>query len=174
MKLTDRIKLDKVPVFDSLESTLEKYIEEIFSYCVYFHNESKDFGFEMGDSKEFFRYLVRNSSEPQYSLIRLITYHKELPITPETVADLFSFVEDLKEWRSRLIQITRQELSIRAIAEAYYMDGLSTREITDTLIKLGLLEEYNEENNPIDHHRKIRRWVKQFKKHDVIVKPKKH
>lgn len=174
MKLTDKTNLDAVPVFDSLKSTLDEYIGDIYSYCIHFHNETKDFGFEVADSKEFFRYLVRMSSEPQYKVLRHITYFKKDGFSPTAVADLFSMIEDLKEWRSRLIQVTRQDLSIRAIAEAYHMDGLSTREITETLIKLGLLEEYNEENNPIDHHRKIRRWVKQFKNHDVIVKPKSH
>lgn len=174
MKLTDRIKLDKVPVFNSKDSTLEDYIKEINSYCVYFHNETKDFGFAITDLKEFFRFLVRNSSEPQYSLLRLIAYSKEQGMPSETVAEFFSLVEDLKEWQNKLIQVTHEKLVIRAVAESYYMDGLSTRQITETLIKLNILPEYNDKNNPIDHERTIARWVKSFKNHDVIVKPKKH
>ena len=180
-KETDKLQLKPVPVFRQEELTLFEYIEKIEKYCIYIHNEIKDFGFEILDAKVFYMYLCRMSYEPQYRVLRTINmkkvFYKETENamwSAEDVAELFSIIEDLKDYIKSLNQQTYERLHIRAIAEAYYMDGLSTREITETLIKLKLLPEYNAKNNPIDHERTIARWVKTFKDYDVLVKPKKH
>ena len=180
-KETDKLQLKAVPIFKAEETTLFEYIKKIEIYCIYIHNEIKDFGFEIVDSKLFYRYLCRMSYEPQYRVLRHINmrkiHYREIKNgiwDAEDVAELFSIIEDLKSYLKSLNQKTYKSLHIRAIAEAYYMDGLSTKEITESLIKLKLLPEFDDKNNPIDHLRTITRWVKDFKNHDVLVKPKEH
>ena len=83
-------------------------------------------------------------------------------------------IEDLKTHVKSLNQLTYKNINIRAIAESYYFDGLEGKDIVKTLIKLKILEEYNEQNSPIDHLRTINRWIKDFKKYDVIRESNKY
>ena len=177
----EKLKLPPVPLFRVEEIELFQYIDDIYKYCFNVHQETKDFGFSITDSSKFFLFLCRNSSEPQYRLMRSIKMktlfyedNGDGLWSAEDIAEFFSMIEDLKTHVKSLNQLTYKSINIRAIAEAYYFDGLEGKDIVKTLIKLKILEEYNEQNNPIDHLRTINRWIKDFKKHDVIRESNKH
>ena len=177
----ERLKLPPVPLFKVEEIELFEYIDAIYKYSFKVHEETKDFGFSITDSGNFFLYLCRNSSEPQYKLMRTIKmktlFYEDKGDglwSAEDVAEFFAMIEDLKDHVKSLNQLTYKDINIRAIAEAYYSDGLEGKDIVKTLIKLKILEEYNEQNSPIDHLRTINRWIKDFKKYDVIRESNKY
>ncbi|MDA8935578.1 hypothetical protein N9H32_02450, partial [Gammaproteobacteria bacterium] len=91
-------------------------------------------------------------------------------ISGHNVAEVFSMIEELKSYINSLKQTTYKDFRIRAIAEAYYMDGLSIKEIVEILISLKVLSRENEEMDDLtdSHFKKVSRFVQDFKKHDVI------
>ena len=177
-KDNERLQVKKVPIFNAEKTDLSEYLKDMFIYCVELHNEIKDFGFNNEEAKTFFQYMVRNSSEIQYKVIRKIKFTEALledgkdlnDLAGTDVSEIFSLIEELKTYLNSLKQITYKNLRIRAISEAYYMDGLSIKDIVKTLMDAKILNHDDE-----DHHfRKISRFVEEFKEHDVIVKPSTH
>ena len=180
----ERLQVEPVPVFNAEETDLKAYLKNVFFYCVELHNDIKDFGFNDQEARTFFQYMVRNSSEPQYRLIRQIKFAEALieekggnlsDISGHDVAEVFSMIEELKSYINKLKQTTYKDFRIRAIAEAYYMDGLSIKEIVEILISLKVLSRENEEMDDLtdSHFKKVSRFVQDFKKHDVIQSDKK-
>ena len=181
-KETDRFQIEEVPVFKASKQTIDEYLDEIISYCIYFHNETKQFeSFVSEDAKEFYRYMLRNSWEPQYRLILNITIARNIEeeeggeLDGNTISDVFSDLEELKTYVKSLKAKTYKEIRIRSIAEYYYMDGLSVREVVKTLIAIKLLPEYGDpdatppQKELTDSHiRTISRYFKSFKDFDVI------
>ena len=140
LKDNERLQVEPVPVFNAEETDLTAYLKNVFFYCVELHNDIKDFGFNDQEARTFFQYMVRNSSEPQYKLIRQIKFAEALieekggnlsDISGHSVAEVFSMIEELKSYINKLKQTTYKDFRIRAIAEAYYMDGLAIKEIVD-------------------------------------------
>ena len=181
-KETDRLQIEKVPVYKSLEQTIEEYLEDIRSYCVRLHNETKDFGFEHQEAKMFWQYMMRFSSEPQYLLsFRIVLEEHNREEEGETLNDMegtslaefFSEIEELRSYVTRLKQMTYKDLHIRSIAEFYYMDGLTVREVVRILISTKLLPEYDEEDVNFDneltnnHIKRISNYFKGFKNYDL-------
>ena len=167
----ERLKLPPVPIFNANKISLSDYLKELKSYCINVHNETKEFGFSITDSRAFFLFCMRQSSEPQYTLLRALTLKpmikEEMGSDEEfnvsEVSEIFSDIELLKTHVKGLNQLTYKRLNIKAIAEAYHMDGLSVKEIVATMLKLQIIDEFNEDASPIDHHRTIRRYVEEFK-----------
>ena len=93
----------------------------------------------------------------------------------DSVGEIFSLVEVLKSYINKLKQITYKDFKIRAIAESYYMDGLSIKEIVEILISLKVLSREDEKLDDLtdSHFKKVSRFVQDFKKHDVFVADKK-
>jgi len=177
LKDNERLQVEPVPVFNADEMVLSDYIQQLFMYCVELHNDIKDFGFNDKEGRTFYQYMVRNSYEPQYRIIRAIMYYKHLDIKDgaDSVGEIFSLVEVLKSYINKLKQTTYKDFKIRAIAESYYMDGLSIKEIVEILISLKVLSRENEEMDDLtdSHFKKVSRFVQDFKKHDVIQSDKK-
>jgi hypothetical protein len=167
----ERLKLPPVPLFNARKISLDDYLKELKSYCIDVHNETKEFGFSITDSRAFFLFCMRQSSEPQYTLLRALIMKPSIKkgmgwdeeFNVSEVSEIFSDLELLKTHVKGLNQLTYKELNVKAIAEAYHMDGLSVKEIVDTMLKLQIIDEFNEHASPIDHARKIRRYVEQFK-----------
>ena len=67
--------------------------------------------------------------------------------------------------------MTYEDLSIRAIAEFHYMDGLTVNEITDELIALEILHEYSRDEKKdsllYNHRKQISKYVSSFKDYDA-------
>ena len=181
-KETDRLQIGKVPVYKFIEQTLEEYLKDIFSYCAKLHNETKDFGFEHQEAKMFWQYMLKHSSEPQYRLvfgIFLAEHNKEEEgetlndISGGSLALILSEIEELRSYVARLKQMTYRDLHIRSIAEFYYMDGLSVREVVNILMSTKLLPEYDEEDVNFDHEltnnhiKRITNYFKGFKNYDL-------
>ena len=181
-KETDRLQIGKVPVYKFLDQTIEEYLKDVRSYCVELHNETKDFGFEHQEAKMFWQYMLKHSSEPQYRLvfgIFLAEHNKEEEgetlndISGGSLALILSEIEDLKSYVTRLKQMTYRDLHIRSIAEFYYMDGLSVREVVNILMSTKLLPEYDEEDVNFDHEltnnhiKRITNYFKGFKNYEL-------
>ena len=183
IKQTDKLDIEKVPLYDARKQSIEEYLGDLYGYCVRFHNEVKDFGFSTEDAKDFFMYMCKNSNEPQYVILRRITFAQRFlkeegdSHSADTISKVFSELERLKTYVKSLKQKTYQDLWLRSVAEYYHMDGLSINEIVDTLIALKLLDEYGKvvdiDKAPDSflekHRKKIYRWVVQFKDFEVIV-----
>ena len=178
-KDNERVKIEPFPIFNSEDTELSFYLRKVFFYCVELHNDIKDFGFNDKEAKIFFQYMYRNSYEPQYRLIRHIKFYEHImqekrgnldEASGKFVAETFSLIEELKSYLSRLKQTKYKDLRIRAIAEAYYMDGLAIKEIVEILISIEVLPREDEklDNLTDSHFKKISRFVKDFKKYDVI------
>ena len=182
-KKADLLQIEKVPVLNTDKQTLDEYLKEISSYCYKLHIEIKDFGFSVEDSREFWGYMIKNSSEPQYLLMLYIFANKkELEakgknlndISGEALAGLLTKIEDLKTYINSLKQMTYRDLQIRSIAEYYYMDGLSVKEVVTTLMGTKILPAYAVEDVNFDkeltnaHIKRISRYFKSFKDFDVI------
>jgi len=181
-KQTDLLQIDKVPVLNTDKQTLDEYLTEISRYCFKLHIEVKDFGFSVEDSREFWQFMIKNSSEPQYLLMVYIFANKKLleeegkdlnDISGQALAELLSKIQDLKTYLNSLKQMTYRDLQIRAIAEYYYMDGLSVIEVVKTLMLTKILPEYDEEDIDLVHEKtnaniiRIKRYFKSFKNYDV-------
>tara|TARA_B110000879_G_scaffold139446_1_gene181701 strand:+ start:352 stop:918 length:567 start_codon:yes stop_codon:yes gene_type:complete len=181
-KQTDLLVIEPVPLYDATKQQIDEYLNDLISYCAAFHNEVKDFGFSTEDAKDFFRYMCKNSNEPQYVIFREITIAQSFlkeegdSLSADTISKVFSELERLKTYVKSVKQKTYQDLWLRAVAEYYYMDGLSVNEIVDTLIALKLLDEYGkvvdidkaQESLLENHRRRVHRYVAQFKDFDVI------
>ena len=173
MKPTDRLKLDAIPVFDQDVQTFAEFIEVLRSYLIDFHNVAKDIHWQsMGEAKEFFRFMVKNSSEPQYRLIRTIAFAEalnEYDLSSNEVISIFSDLKKLDTYRNSLIQTTYQQAGIRATVEACYSLGWSAGKTVDYLIEKKVLAEYNEKNEPNrdSHLTTTNRYYKAFKSFDV-------
>ena len=73
-----------------------------------------------------------------------------------------------------LISITYQAIGIRALVEVYWSGGLSVREITDKLIEIKVVAEYDPtkdkpEDYPLyeNHLKNVRRYVESLKDFDA-------
>ena len=147
-KQTDLLVIEPVPLYDATKQQIDEYLNDLSRYCAAFHNEVKDFGFSTEDAKDFFRYMCKNSNEPQYVIFREIIIAQSFleeegdSLSADTISKVFSELERLKTYVKSVKQKTYQDLWLRAVAEYYYMDGLSVNEIVDTLIALKLLDEY--------------------------------
>lgn len=176
----ERLKLPPVPLFNANEQSLSDYLKELQTYCINVHNETKEFGFSITDSRAFFMFCMRKSEEPQYVILRKLimdpmikeSIGMDKDIDVNDVSQIFSDIELLKKHVKGLNQLTYKRLNIKAIAQAYHMDGLSVNEIVKTLLKLKIIDEFNKDASPIDHHRTIRRYVEEFK--DFGLYPTEH
>ena len=176
----ERLKLPPVPIFNANKISLSDYLKELNTYCLDIHNETKEFGFSITESRAFFMFCMRKSEEPQYVLLRKLMLDpiikKSLGVDKEIdvkdVSQIFSDIELLKTHVKRLNQLTYKRLNIKVIAQAYHMDGLSVDEIVKTLLELKIIDEFNKDASPIDHHRTIRRYVEEFK--DFGLYPTEH
>lgn len=182
-KETDRLQIEEVPVFKAREQTIEEYLNDISGYCVRLHNETKDFGFEQQEAKIFWQYMLKFSSEPQYLLFFSISLHKTVQeeegetlndIDGSSLAEFVSEIEELRSYVKKLKQMTYKDLHIRSVAEAYYMDGLSVKEVVNILIQLKLLpDDPYPDVIPRDleltnkHRKRIRRYFQGFKNYEL-------
>jgi len=183
-QITDRVKLEEVPIYKEPEQSLDQYLRSLFGYCVRLHNHVKDYeylGFSREDAVELFTYLTKNSNEPQYSLMRQITMNRVLleekggtlsDASGLVIAGVFSEVERLRFHVKSIKAKTYQDLLIKAMAEYHYMDGLTVNEITDELITSEFMDEYSKDEKKEslleNHRRRIARYVSSFKDFDVI------
>jgi len=179
---TDQVEIEQVPVFKASEQDIEQFLKDLFGYCVRLHNHIKGYdslGFPNELAVELFTYLVKNSNEPQYNLMRTITLARgsiedggaESDASTKIVAEVFSEIERLKFYVNKLKAMTYEDLSIRAIAEFHYMDGLTVNEITDELIALEILHEYSRDEKKdsllYSHRKQISKYVSSFKDYDA-------
>jgi len=185
-QITDRVKLEEVPIYKEPEQSLEQYLRSLFGYCVRLHNIVKQYeylGLPRERAVELFTYLTKNSNEPQYCLMRQITMNRRLleekggtlrDASGLAIAGIFSEVERLKFYVKSTKAKTYEDLLIKTLAEHYYMDGLTVNEIADELVTSEFLDEYSkdEKKEPLleNHRRRIARYVSTFKDFDVIVK----
>ena len=180
-KKADLLQIDKVPLYDANKQVIGEYLHDLYGYCVLLHNEVKDFGFSKEDAKDFFMYMCKNSNEPQYVILRRITIAQSFlkeegdSHSADTISEVFSELERLKTYVNSLKQLTYRDLQIRAIAEHYYMNGLSVKEVVKTLMstKTKILLEYDEEDVDLVYEKtnantkRIERYFKSFKNYDV-------
>ena len=80
--------------------------------------------------------MMKNSSEPQYLLLIYIFANKKIQeqkgktlndISGEDLAGLLTRIEDLRSYVNSLKQLTYRDVQVRAVAEYYYMKGLSVK-----------------------------------------------
>ena len=184
-KKADLLQIDKVPVLNTDKQTLEEYLMEIMGYCYTLHDQIKEHGFSKENAQEFWYFMMKNSSEPQYLLMVYIFTEKKIQeqkgktlndISGEELAGLLTRIEDLRSYVNSLKQLTYRDLQIRAIAEHYYMNGLSVKEVVKTLMstKTKILLEYDEEDVDLVYEKtnantkRIERYFKSFKNYDVL------
>ncbi len=175
---TDLVEVEDVPIFKASEQEIEQFLKDLYGYCVRLHNHIKAYsylGFTHEEQTELFTYLIKNSSEPQYCLLRNITVaraiNKDDDPSGNAVAEVFPEMESLKAYVKSLKAITYKDLLVRSAAEYLYMDGLTVNEITDELIAEKFLDEYSKDDDSLlDNHRKrIRRYISSFKDFDIII-----
>jgi len=178
-KKADLLQIDKVPLYDANKQVIGEYLHDLYGYCVLLHNEVKDFGFSKEDAKDFFMYMCKNSNEPQYVILRRITIAQSFlkeegdSHSADTISEVFSELERLKTYVNSLKQLTYRDLQIRAIAEHYYMNGLSVKEVVKTLMSTKILLKYDEWDVDFKYEKteantkRIERYFKSFKNYDV-------
>ena len=182
-KPTDIVKIDPVPNYDDQKGIAE-YLKDLNGYCLTFHNQVKYVYFDSEEEgRRFWHYMIQNSSEPQYAIIRQIAFTKQLlkeagkdlhSASGEVVAQIFALIDDLKKYHTSLTSITYQAIGIRAIVEVYWSGGLSVKEITDKLIEIKVVAEYDPtkdkpEDYPLyeNHLKNVRRYVESLKDFDA-------
>ena len=189
-KQTDLLQIDKVPVLNTDKQTLDEYLTEISRYCFKLHIEVKDFGFSVEDSREFWQFMIKNSSEPQYLLMVYIFAEKKIQeqkgktlndINGEDLAGLLTRIEDLRSYVNSLKQLTYRDVQVRAVAEYYYSKGLSVNEAVKKLMSAKTLLKYDEWDVDFEYEKteantkKIQRYYKSFKNYDVqMIDSKRH
>ena len=178
-KATDKVKIDPIPAYKEQYQPIGEYLIEIQRYCLTFHNQVKDVYFKTEEeARNFWGYMIHNSSEPQYRILRQIAFTESVlkeegmhlnDANEETVAQIFSILEDLKSYRKNLTSMTYQGIGLKAIVEVYWSGGLSVKEIVSQLIEIKVLAEYDDDNNPEyeKHQDNIRKHVESLKDFDV-------
>tara|TARA_B100000780_G_scaffold256790_1_gene206215 strand:+ start:496 stop:1080 length:585 start_codon:yes stop_codon:yes gene_type:complete len=175
---TQKVVPEDVPIFNADEHEIDQFLKDLYGYCVRLHNHSKLYpylGFTEDEQAELFIYLMKNSFEPQYQLLRTITLarasNNDEDPSSVSVDQVFSDMDSLKKHVRSLKAITYKDLCIRSAAEFLYMDGLTVNEITDELIAEKFLDEYSDEEDSLlaNHRRQIHKYVSSFKDFDVMV-----
>ena len=181
-KKADLLQIDKVPVLNTNKQTLDEYLIEIMGYCYMLHDQIKEHGFSKKNPKEFLWFMMKNSSEPQYLLmVYIFSNKKELEqkgktlndISGESLAGLLTKIEDLRSYVNSAKQLTYRDVQVRAIAEYYYMKGLSVKEVVKTLMSTKILLKYDEWDVDFKYEKteantkKIQRYYKSFKNYEV-------
>ena len=152
-KKADLLQIGKVPVLNTNKQTLEEYLMDIMNYCYTLHDQIKEHGFQKGNAQEFWLFMMKNSSEPQYLLLIYIFANKKIQeqkgktlndISGEDLAGLLTRIEDLRSYVNSLKQLTYRDVQVRAVAEYYYTKGLSVNEAVKILMSDKTLPKYDE------------------------------
>ena len=181
-KKADLLQIDKVPVLNTDKQTLEEYLMEIMGYCYTLHDQIKEHGFSKENAQEFWYFMMKNSSEPQYLLMVYIFTEKKIleqegkilnDISGKALAGLLTKIEDLRSYVNSLKQLTYRDVQVRAVAEYYYSKGLSVNEAVKKLMSAKTLLKYDEWDVDFEYEKteantkKIQRYYKSFKNYDV-------